>query len=476
MRLLMPVPRVLPPAHWAAAPSGTPLDTAFDELHGQPLPPPEGLNTSALAPLWARFFSLLPTPPQPASGAPLPLLLPAPEWQALQAGLLPRLPVLQALLQDSYGPRRLVQQGLLPAALVQGHPDYLHALHGARPAAHGPVQWSLHWAAFDVLRDTQGHWWLQAQRTQAPAGLGHWLAQRALSAQHHGPALAALGVRPLQGNCAAFTQHLLHASGARHPAQLPQLAPAPDASSAHADATRLAHHLGLPLAHGADISVRQGRLHRHGQPVPGLLKLLPDAALDPQELRPDAHAGIPGLLHACRSGHTLLANPPGTGWLESRALLGFLPALAAHLQQPPALPALPTWWCGEAAALQHVLAHLGEYLIRPSYPWSLSRSTFGHGIGPWMSPEVRQAWAHDIAQRPEEHTAQRYQPPALLPAWATHVAGAADTAIPALQLRPYRLRLFALAHAPGHWRLLPGGLVCFTDSPGGFADAWVCTA
>ena len=110
-------------------------------------------------------------------------------------------------------------------------------------------------------------------------------------------------------------------------------------------------------------------------PVHGLLKRVDDQYLDPLELRADSTLGVPGLLQAIRAGNVLVANAPGSAFLESPALLGFLPALSRHLLgEELSLPALPTWWCGERSAMEEALPRLNElrhqaHLPRLGRPW-----------------------------------------------------------------------------------------------------------
>jgi uncharacterized circularly permuted ATP-grasp superfamily protein len=82
--------------------------------------------------------------------------------------------LLDRLMADVYGPQHLLAQGLLPPALVQGHPGYLRAMHGVQPV--GGTH--LHVAAFDLARGPDGNWWVVSQRTQAPSGLGYLLENR----------------------------------------------------------------------------------------------------------------------------------------------------------------------------------------------------------------------------------------------------------------------------------------------------------
>jgi uncharacterized circularly permuted ATP-grasp superfamily protein len=125
--------------------------------------------------------------------------------------------------------------------------------------------------------------------------------------------------------------------------------------------------------------------------VHGLLKRLDDEFLDPLELRADSHLGVPGLLQAIRAGNVLVANAPGSAFLESTALLGFLPALSRHLLgEELKLPAIPTWWCGERAALAAVLPELAGGVIKP---------TFG-GAGPapcWAATCRAASWTNGPA-------------------------------------------------------------------------------
>jgi len=110
-------------------------------------------------------------PQRPWSLDLFPLIVDARSWTHIEAGVLQRVKLLEAVLKDVYGPQEFLKQGLLPGALVHGHPGYLRNMHGVVPA--GGVH--LHVAAFDIARGPDGLWWLVGQRTQAPSGLGYLL-------------------------------------------------------------------------------------------------------------------------------------------------------------------------------------------------------------------------------------------------------------------------------------------------------------
>ena len=403
-----------------------------------------------------------------------PLLIPADDWAHIEAGVLQRVRVLEAVMADIYGPRRLLKDGLLPAALVQGHPDYLRAMHGVPPVGGQ----HLHMVAFDLARGPQGFWWVVSQRTQAPSGLGYLLENRSAVSTQFPDAFEAMNVRRLADTYRGFIK-TLKAMAPGADSHIVLLTPGPY-NETYFEHSYLARYLGVTLVEGGDLTVRNQRLYLktlHGlQPVHGLIKRVDDAFLDPLEMRPESRLGVPGLLQAVRAGNVMVANAPGAGFLESSALLGFLPALGRELLgEELLLPALHTWWCGEPAALRDVLPQLGQCVIKPTYPWSTSRGTFKAGVGPLMSDEVLASWADSIRRMPEEHTVQAYLPPSQMPTWQ---GGPHAGIVP----RAAILRVFALTDGAGSWRVLPGGMTRLVGESAGLAtmalggssaDTWV---
>ncbi|MBP8161281.1 MAG: circularly permuted type 2 ATP-grasp protein [Ottowia sp.] len=405
-----------------------------------------------------------------------PLLITSSDWQAIEAGVLQRVQVLETVMRDTYGERRLLKDGLLPAALVQGHPDYLRAMHGV-PVVGGT---HLHIVAFDLARGPKGYWWVVSQRTQAPSGLGYLLENRSAVSTQFADAFEGMNVRRLAATYRSFIEGIKAACPAGENAHIALLTPGPY-NETYFEHSYLARYLGLTLVEGGDLTVRGRRLYLktlHGlRPVHGLIKRVDDAFLDPLEMRPESRLGVPGLLEAVRAGNLLVANAPGAGFLESSALLGFLPALARRLLgEELKLPALHTWWCGEPAAMREVLPELGRCVIKPTYPWSTSRGTFNAGVGPLMAPEMLASWADAIQRVPEEHIVQAYMSPAQIPTWGMR---AGRTGIVP---RAAMLRVFALSDGAGSWQVLPGGMTRLVSESAGLAtmamggssaDTWV---
>jgi len=113
-------------------------------------------------------------PQRPWSLDLFPMLVSSQDWTVIEAGIRQRAHLLDRVMADIYGPQQLLAQGLLPSALVHGHPGYLRAMHGL-PAVGSTY---LHIVAFDLAHGPDGRWSVVSQRTQAPSGLGYLLENR----------------------------------------------------------------------------------------------------------------------------------------------------------------------------------------------------------------------------------------------------------------------------------------------------------
>ncbi len=415
-------------------------------------------------------------PQRPWSLDLFPLMIGHTEWQQIEAGVMQRMQLLEHIMADAYGRQELVLRGQLPAALVQGHPAYLPAMHGVAPVG----QRYLSLAAFDLARGPDGCWWLLSQRTQAPSGLGYLLENRQIISRLFPQAFEAYPVQRLAQTYRTLIDGLKARSPAGASAHIALLTPGPY-NETYFEHAYLARYLGLSLVQGNDLTVRDQKLYLKTlqglQPVHGLLKRVDDEWLDPLELRADSTLGVPGLLQAVRSGHVLMANTPGSGFLESNALLGFMPALARTLLgQALQLPAIPSWWCGESAALQDVLPRIQSCVIKPTYSHHRDRQSFEPVSGHTLSQRELDDWTGRILRDPEAYTLQSWLPLSHQPTWQTGSDGASS-----IQSRPVVLRVFAVVDAQGGWQVLPGGLarlgtregIASMQRGGSSADVWV---
>lgn len=481
----------------------------FDELRARSQPAFPAPAQETLAPDWSRFFSFLGRdgfedlnhrtanlhrqirdngvtynvyadaggPQRPWSLDLFPMMVSASDWTKIETGIQQRARLLDRVMADIYGPQELLQKGFLPSALVHGHPGYLRAMRGV-PAAGGTY---LHIAAFDLAHGPNGQWSVVSQRTQAPSGLGYLLENRLTISLLFPEAFREMKVQRLADAYKALVDGLKAMSTASSPnhageeSRVVLLTPGPY-NETYFEHAYLARFLGLTLVEGSDLLVRDDRLYlktlRGLEPVHGLLKRLDDEFLDPLELRSDSTLGVPGLLQVIRAGNVLVANTPGSAFLESPALLGFLPALSRHLLgETLALPSLSTWWCGEQAVMQDVLGQLKDSVIKPTYPGTGMASV----MGPTLSRRELDEWAGRMLRGGEDYTVQAYRPLSQSPTWQGEK----------IAPRSAMLRVFAVADGNGSWQVLPGGLARLAGKHenmasmqlgGSSADVWVLGA
>ncbi len=371
----------------------------------------------------------------------LPHLVSAEDWAHLEAGLTQRATLLELMLADLHGAQRLLHEGLLPPALLWRHPGWLRPMVGALPAGGQ----RLFIVAFDLGRDAEGRWCLLGQRTQGPSGLGYVLHNRLVVSRQFPEAFRELRVQHIASSYRALLSSIEQRAAALTPGgsgtpRIVLLTPGPY-SETYFEHAYLARYLGLPLAEGGDLTVRGEHLFLKTveglERVHGLLRRVDDDWCDPLELRPDSALGVPGLVQAARAGNVVVANALGSAFLETPALMGFMPGIAQRLLgEPLALPALPSWWCGEAAAWADARPRLAELVTRSTYPSGVRTS------------RVLPADPAAVDADPDAYTLQARLLLAHAPTWG---AGS-------VQLRPAVVRAYAIADTDGRWHLLPGGM------------------
>ncbi|POX81444.1 hypothetical protein C3469_20615 [Mycobacterium kansasii] len=294
----------------------------------------------------------------------LPLVVSAEDWAVLEAGLVQRSRLLDAMLADLYGARSLLTEGVLPAELVFAHPGYVRRANGITVPGR---QLFLH--ACDLSRIPDGSYQVNADWTQAPSGAGYALADRRVIAHAIPDLYERIAPRPTTPFAQALRLALIDAAPdvAQDPVVV-VLSPGIYSETAF-DQAYLATLLGFPLVESADLVVRDGKLWMRSlgtlKRVDVVLRRVDADYADPLDLRADSRLGVVGLVEAQHRGTVTVVNTLGSGILESPGLLRFLPELARRLLgEEPLLPTAAVYWGGIASERSHLLANLPSLLIR----------------------------------------------------------------------------------------------------------------
>ena len=371
----------------------------------------------------------------------IPLLLSASDWETLEAGVVQRSRLLDAVLTDLYGPRRAVTSGILPPQLLFGHPGYIRAARGIE----NPGRHQLFMHGCDVSRAADGRFLVNADWAQAPSGAGYALADRRVVAHAVPDVYERIGPRPASPFAQALRLALIDAApeAAEDPVVV-VLSPGIHSETAF-DQAYLASVLGFPLVESADLVVREGKLWMRSlgtlKRVDVVLRRVDADYVDPLDLRPDSRLGVVGLVEVQRRGAVTVVNTLGAGILESPGLQRFLPQLAERLLgEKPLLDTPALYWGGFDRERSHLLSRLSSLLIK---------STVGGQdiVGPALSSAERTELAHRIEAAPWQWVGQEL--PQFSSAPTDHYPGALSAA-------SVGMRLFTVSQSGGYAPMVGG--------------------
>ncbi len=378
---------------------------------------------------------------------PVPLLIDAGEWRAIEQGMAQRAELIERIVADIYGAQSLIADGSLPAPLVAGSPHFWRQMMDMKP----PKGRYLHFYAADLARDPDGEWRVLADFTRTPTGAGYALENRLAFSRVAGDALEGIAVRRLAPFFAAFRQGLA-ATCARIEPRIALLTPG-RFNQSYAEQAHLARYLGLLLVEGADLAVREGQLYVRTiegmKRIDALWRRMDASLLDPLSFDAGSRIGVPDLAESMARGQLVVANWPGVGVMEAPAMAAFLPRLAQRLLGADLmLPSVATWWCGQAAEEEQVRKGIDGMAVGSAFGRRLPELGGAASIiGGLASPERRDAILAAMAARPMDYVGQEVVRLSSTPAL---IDGQ-------LRPRPFTLRVFVTRDPDGNWRIMPGG-------------------
>jgi uncharacterized circularly permuted ATP-grasp superfamily protein len=230
--------------------------------------------------------------------------------------------------------------------------------------------------------------------------------------------------------------------------------------------------MGIELVQSADLTVADGfvwmRTTKGPERVDVIYRRVNDEFIDPQAFRPDSVLGVPGLMDVYRQGRVALANAPGTGIADDKAVYAFVPQIIKYyLGEDAILPNVPSFVCGEPDQCEHVLANLDKLVVKPA------NESGGYGIvlGPRASKEELAHCREQICANPRNYIAQPMLSLSRVPTIVDdHLEGRH------VDLRPYILygeEIYVLPGGLTRVALKKGSLVVNSSQGGGSKDTWV---
>ena len=398
----------------------------------------------------------------------VPRVIAADAWNRIEQGLKQRIEALNLFVHDLYHGQKILADGTLPRDVIETSPGFLAACKGLEP----PKNIWIHITGTDLVRDVDGEFYILEDNLRCPSGVSYVLENRAIMKRTFPSVFERAGVRPVH----RYPSDLLITLQTMSPnttANVAVLTPG-IYNSAYFEHALLAREMGVELVEGRDLVVDEGYIKakttRGLQRVDVLYRRIDDTFLDPTVFRSDSMLGVPGLMEVYRKGRVALANAPGTGVADDKAVYAFTPdVIRYYLKQEPLLPIVPTYLCRRPDDCAYVLEHLNELVVKSTN----ESGGYGMLIGPASTAEEREAFAARLKSHPQGYIAQ---PTLKLSTVPTLVDGHMEGRH--VDLRPYILYGDDIRVTPGgltRVALRKGSLVVNSSQGGGSKDTWVLT-
>jgi uncharacterized circularly permuted ATP-grasp superfamily protein len=244
-------------------------------------------------------------------------------------------------------------------------------------------------------------------------------------------------------------------------------------NSAYFEHAFLADQMGAELVEGSDLRVTGGRVQMRTtsgyKPIDVLYRRVDDDFLDPLTFNPESALGVPGIMDVYRAGGITIANAPGTGVADDKAIYSFMPEIVEfYTGEKPLLPNVQTWRCADPDSLAYVLDNLAELVVKEVH----GSGGYGMLIGPTSSKREIAHFREKLMARPENYIAQPTLALSTCPIYT-----AKGLAPRHLDLRPFVLvSPEGIDITPGgltRVALKKGSLVVNSSQGGGTKDTWV---
>ncbi|RDC59494.1 putative glutamate--cysteine ligase 2-2 [Alteripontixanthobacter maritimus] len=400
----------------------------------------------------------------------VPRVLTASEWRRLTRGIEQRVKALNAFMYDLYHRQEIIRAGRLPQRLFRNNEAWLPNMVGFTP----PGGVYTHIVGIDLVRTGPDEFYVLEDNARTPSGVSYMLENRETMMSMFPELFTRVGVRPVSD----YPRRLAKSLAACAPDMTtgkPRVAVLTPGiyNSAYYEHAFLADQMGAELVEGSDLRVIDGRVAMrttHGfQPVDVIYRRVDDDFLDPLTFNPDSALGVPGIMDVYRAGGITIANAPGTGVCDDKAIYSFMPEIVEfYTGEKPLLPNVQTWRCAEPDSLAYVLDNLAELVVKEVH----GSGGYGMLIGPAANSDELDAFRRKLRDNPENYIAQPTLALSTCPIFTE--SGLAPRHV---DLRPYVLV------SPNGVDITPGGLtrvamedgslVVNSSQGGGTKDTWV---
>jgi len=398
----------------------------------------------------------------------IPRIVEAKDWSYIKSGLKQRIHALNLFLDDIYHDQKILKDKAIPSELILSASSF-------RPQCVGlnvPRGIWCHITGTDLIRDKDGQHYVLEDNLRCPSGVSYMLGNRQVLKRTFPVAFGESRVKAVDDYPARLLETLQYLAP-EHVSSPTVVVLTPGMyNSAYFEHSFLAQQMGVELVEGSDLVVMDGFVHmrttRGFQRVDVIYRRIDDDFIDPKTFRADSVLGVPGLIDVYRKGRVALANAPGTGIADDKAVYAYLPQIVKYyLGEDMILPNVPTHICADDKEREYVLANLDKLVVKATN----ESGGYGMLVGPHSTKEQQAEFAELIRKNPRNYIAQPTlslsRAPVLL---EDHFEGRH------IDLRPYILYGKDIYVVPGgltRVALKKGSLVVNSSQGGGSKDTWV---
>ncbi|MEX1197571.1 MAG: circularly permuted type 2 ATP-grasp protein [Pseudohongiellaceae bacterium] len=398
----------------------------------------------------------------------IPRIISEKQWLKTSAGLQQRLAALNCFIHDIYNARKIIKDKVFPEELLAQSANFRKECVGMQPALN---VWA-HICGSDLVRDKDGQFYVLEDNLRVPSGVSYMLENRKVTKRVLPELFENYLIQPVTEYPAQLFDTL--AAISPRPLDYPEVVVLTPGiyNSAYFEHSFLAQQMGVELVEGSDLVVEDDTVYMrtiHGlSRVDVIYRRVDDLFLDPEVFRPDSALGVPGLMRAWLKGNVALANAPGAGVADDKAVYAHVPDMIRYyLGEEPLLPNVPTYLCNDPLQRDHVLKHLHELVVKPV------NESGGYGIlmGPQASKRERQRFARLIKANPRNYIAQP-----LVSLSTAPVLGERGVEPRHIDLRPFILQGRHAWVTPGgltRVAMTRGSYVVNSSQGGGSKDTWI---
>ncbi len=399
---------------------------------------------------------------------PIPRVIPADEWETIEAGLVQRITALNLFLHDVYHDQRIIDDGVVPRQYIEGAKHYRPELRGFDVA--GDIY--IHICGSDLIRGGDGVYRVLEDNGRCPSGASYLLENRNALKRAFPAVFESMKIRPVDSYPRDLLDMLHYVAPNREGEPVCVLLTPGCFNSAYFEHCYLAREMGIEIVEGRDLVVVDDFVYM--RTIHGLVRVdviyrrIDDDFLDPLVFRADSALGVPGLMQAYRAGHVSLANAVGTGVADDKVIYRFVPEIIQYyLGQDPILPNVDTFLASEPDDLKYILDHLPQLVVKAAN----ESGGYGMLMGPSASKAQISAFRDQILADPRNYIAQPVIDLSRAPTWCDDGVGGRH-----VDLRPYCIYGEDVKIVPGgltRVALTKGSLVVNSSQGGGSKDTWV---